>query len=134
MKKGYVISFLLGLIVMTCIGVYAINASEITYKESNVEDALDTLYGKAHLTATPVATLTTRGATYTMQNDGYITGTAASSNDRVASISFNNSETYILSNESYSGNRSVSLYVPKGTVISTRSEGGTYNLTIYEWK
>ena len=46
--KSRIFVFVLGLIVMAGIsyGVYAINASEITYKESNVEDAIEDLYGK----------------------------------------------------------------------------------------
>ena len=46
MKKGYIISFILGLIIMAGIGVYAITASEVDYKDTTVSDALDDLYDK----------------------------------------------------------------------------------------
>ena len=50
-KKGYIFSFILGAIVFGSVGVYASNilASDITYKDTNVEDALDELYDKTHI-------------------------------------------------------------------------------------
>ena len=40
--------FLLGFVIASAIGVYAINAGEIDYKNTNVESALDTLYTNAN--------------------------------------------------------------------------------------
>lgn len=46
MRKGYIISFALGLITATVVGVYAINSNEVTYKETTVDNALNDLYTK----------------------------------------------------------------------------------------
>ena len=133
--KSRVFAFILGGIILGSIGVYASNilASDISYKDTTVDKALDDLYTKANKTPTQVATLTTQGATYTMLNDGYITGQATTTGDSVATLEINE-KTLILTNESYTGNRDVSIYASKGTVVSTRSNGGSYNLTVYEWK
>ena len=70
-----------------------------------------------------------------MQHDGYITGTASGDGSRVAELHIENSdnEFYILSTGNVE-NFKVSVYVPKGKVIKTRTDGGSYNLTVYEWK
>ena len=70
-----------------------------------------------------------------MQHDGYITGTASQANSRMARL-FMNDKIYALSNwESYdSTTYYVSIYATKNTEIRTRDDGGTYNLTVYEWK
>ena len=117
---------------MASIGVYAINANEIVYNNTTVDQALNELYQKKS-EGVQVATLTTQGATYTMQNDGYITGSLIGVNPSgYAVIYFDGNEIAISEN----GNnlRNVSLYVPKDTVVTTRNEYGTYNLTVYEWK
>ena len=110
---------------------YNISANEISYENGTVKDALDSLY---NIEATQVATLTTRGATYTMQNDGYIIGTAQGTSTTVATVECSDGKTYILTNEGYTGTRNVSLFIEKGVTVQTRSSSGTYNLTVYEWK
>ena len=131
-----VIAFVLGLVI-SGIGVYALSASSVTYKnDTTVDEALDYLYtqtGKRK--ATQVATLTTRGATYTMQNDGYITG-SMSSDYRYsgADIKFDGqivTKVYYLDGDNTT--LPVSLFVPKNTIVSTRSDGGTYDLIVYEF-
>ena len=50
MKKGYIISFILGAIIFGTIGVMAANtieATNVTYKNTTVESAIDDLYTKA---------------------------------------------------------------------------------------
>lgn len=141
--KSKLFYFLIGVILSGSM-VYAattISASNITYTDKNnvektVDVVLDDLYDKANSqkTATQVTTLTTQGASYTMQNDGYITGTASSSEGKVATIECSNNKTYILTNESYTGTRYVSLYIEKGVTVNTRPSSGTYSLTVYEWK
>jgi hypothetical protein len=47
MKKGYILSFILGVVITASIvGVYAINASQIDYRETKVDQALDDVYSK----------------------------------------------------------------------------------------
>ncbi len=136
-----IIAFLLGLIISGSIGVYAtirMQADEIGYKDGTVEEALDYLYVKKSQ-GVQVATLTTQGATYTMQNDGYIVGTAQSTGVYAAgtgssAIIFLNDKRLVLTTYSDSSIYDVSIYVEKGTVVTTRSDAGTYNLTVYEWK
>ena len=52
MKKGYIFSFIFGLMVATTVTVVAsnLNASEIDYKNTKVSDALDTLYQRSTYT------------------------------------------------------------------------------------
>ena len=130
-----VIAFILGAIIssgITAVVALNVSANDISYENGTVKDALDNLYD---IEGTQVATLTTQGATYTMQNDGYITGTAAASNSKNAIVYINNTSTnYILAPYNTSSEYPVSLYFPKNTVITTRSDGGIYNLTVYEWK
>ena len=148
--KSRVFAFILGAITFGSIGVVAAtyNAKQISYtpkdtswKVNNVRDAIDELYNKANSSkvATQVATLTTQGATYTMQNDGYIIGTASSTyNEGGYWISYNdnNAGTDILSTSNYNDLtiHKVSLYASKDTIIYTRPSYGNYNLTVYEWK
>ncbi len=48
MKRGYILAFSLGILICaSIIGVYALNAREIDYKDTDVESALDNLYIKA---------------------------------------------------------------------------------------
>ena len=71
-----------------------------------------------------------------MQNDGYIVGTY-SGTDTTAGVVWFNEQTEANIRLFGDVNNLVfnaSLYAPKDTVVSTRSNGGTYNLTIYEWK
>ena len=133
--KKLIIGFILGAILFTGVGVLAsqLFARDIIYGNTNVESALNDLYTKANKTPTQVATLTTQGATYTMQNDGYITGTIRSLNGLGAQV-FNDSENIVYTHYANEGIQPISIYASKGTVVSTRSNGGTYNLTVYEWK
>lgn len=143
--KSRVFAFVLGALLFGSIGVvsaYTILANDIGYTPSNttwevdnVKDAIDDLYTKANnqKVATQVATLTTQGATYTMQNDGYIIGSIVGEGQGAYAVIFF-SETEIAISENGSSVRQVSLFAPKDTVISTRSSYGTYNLTVYEWK
>ncbi len=50
MKKGYILSFILGIVITVSIGigVYAISADQITYDDTTVDLALDDLYTKAN--------------------------------------------------------------------------------------
>ena len=131
--KSRIFAFLLGGIFFSSIAVYAtvqIQASNIGYNEGTVQDALDDLY-RVKGTGVQVATLTTPGGTYTMQNDGYIVGTASAEGQSLPCIYYNEDERPLSS----PGNTSnVSLFAPKGTVIKTRENVGVYNLTVYEWK
>lgn len=43
-------TFILGLVIATTISVFAITSSEVTYRDTDVKSALDTLYDKAHNT------------------------------------------------------------------------------------
>ena len=53
--KSRIFSFILGLIVMAGIaGVYAINASEIDYRDTKLDQALDDLYNHTDVTLRPV--------------------------------------------------------------------------------
>ena len=139
-----VIAFILGVIISGATVYAAVTATSITYEPSwtkingdpisNVSEAIDTLYTKATSSKTPtqVATLTTQGATYTMQNDGYITGTAQTPTNYSAILKFNDENVYICPGDT-SSTCKVSVYVPEGTTVTTRSDHGTYNLTVYEW-
>ena len=143
--KLFIFAFILGLVVAGGISVLASNifASQITYNNTTVDLALDDLYTKANSSkvATQVATLTTQGASYTMQNDGYVTGTMNSSYGvAAAAIYFNttshndldNAISYVSANHNFA--LSTSVFVPSGTTVYTRTGYGTYNLTVYEWK
>ena len=157
MKKAFksrIFAFVLGAIIfsgITAVSAYTILANDIgytpkdsTWKKSNgeditnVKDAIDELYTKANnqKVATQVATLTTQGATYTMQNDGYITGTASRGSGNTMARLLLDDKMLALSNWESEDNNiySVSVYAGKDTVVRTRSDGGTYNLTVYEWK
>ncbi len=73
-----------------------------------------------------------------MQNDGYITGTAVGelptqgNNGYVSYLIIDGNINIISSVNDVT--YPVSIYVRSGSVIQTRSDHGTYNLTIYEWK
>ena len=154
--KSRVFAFILGAVIfggIVGVSAYSIFANDIGYTPSdstwkksngeditNVKDAIDELYSKANegKTATQVATLTTQGAIYTMQNDGYIIGTAkAAYMSASACIYFNGTElkdiVFAVPHDN-SNTLNVSLYVRKDTIVYTRSDYGTYNLTVYEWK
>ena len=134
--------FILGAFIFGTVGVLAttsIQANQIGYTKNGIDITLDTalddLYNQANKAPTQVATLTTRGETYTMQNDGYIVGSASASNSKNAIIYINNTNSnYILAPYNTSDVYPVSLYIQKNTTITTRSDGGIYDLTIYEWK
>ena len=68
MKKGYIISFILGLIVMAGIGVYAINANQINYKSTTVDQALDNLYQRTGVLAPDIEILLTNSVTPPLGN------------------------------------------------------------------
>ena len=140
--KKYIIGFILGAIIfggITGVVAYNLNANEVSYGTGTVKDAIDGLYNKK-VNGVQVATLTTQGASYTMQNDGYIIGTAQStgvnqSNTSGSSASLSiNDKKYILSNWNETAINNVSIFAPKNAIVTTRTDGGTYNLTVYEWK
>lgn len=154
-----IIGLIIGIIIASGITVYAaINASDINYKNNkSVADALNDLYTQvpkgtkditsngnnidvkqyetvnvnATISAQQVATITTRGATYTFQNDGYVVGTCTNSGWICFDVYDDDAH-----NVFYAGNNlsKISLYAPKNTVLYTRNDGGSYNLTIYEFK
>lgn len=130
-----ILAFLLGLVIAGSIGVYAtikIQASEIGYNDTTVDQVLDELYTKKSQ-GVQVATLTTQGETYTMQNDGYITGTVTGhGSEGTGEVYFDGNLAFQVVGASRT--RNVSLYAPKDTAVSTRTSYGTYNLTVYEWK
>ena len=132
--KKYLLGLITGLIICTTVGViaYNITAQDINYRTGTVKDALDSLYD---IEATQVATLTTRGATYTMQHDGYIIGTASGDGSKVAELHLTdyNNDFHILST-ALVRNFDVSIFVQSGETVTTRTDGGSYNLTVYEWK
>ena len=135
LKKEIIIAFIIGVIIASGITVYATSylASQVTYKEGKkVEQALNELYSKKNKSAQQVATLTTQGASYKFQNDGYITGTASTPDDWEANLMFDGEIISVCPGDT-SATRKVSLYVPKGTVVQTRAEHGDYNLTCYEF-
>ena len=136
------IGIFIGIILAGLVGgvVYAaVSANQISYTTNKnvqiqtVADGLNDLYNKTNKTPQAVATLTTQGATYTMQNDGFIVGTAKETGDSMAKLFLDN-KTLILSDWSGGVYYDVSIYATKDTVVTTRSNGGTYNLTVYEWK
>ena len=49
MKKGYIISFILGIIIASAISVYALEANEIEHNNNTLDTVLDDLYDKALL-------------------------------------------------------------------------------------
>lgn len=150
--KSRIFLVIITAIVFTGIGVLAtVAATSITYTPSwtkangdpisNVQEALDTLYTKATTLKTPtqVATMTTVGATYTMQNDGYIIGTVHPSWQVNGSFIYFDGAGYnneIIHTVNWSDNTTynISIFAPKGVTVSTDSNYGTYNLTVYEWK
>ena len=136
-----IIAFIIGIILASSVAVYAatINAKDVDYKDGKtVEYALNDLYSKSNKTPQQVATLISQGATYTMQNDGYIIGTAkADYMSASACIYFNGTELKDIAFAVPYDNPNtlnVSLYVTKDTVVKIRENYGTYDLTVYEWK
>ena len=114
------------------------NSSEIGFTPTdpnwhvnNLEDAINDLHNTSNKTAVQVATLTTQGASYTMQNDGYVVGTARGGSGYAAMIFFSDDIVHVAENN-YT--RTASIYAPKDTVVNTRANYGTYNLTVYEWR
>lgn len=135
LKKEVIIAFIFGVIIAGGVVYAATSASQITYKNGKtVEQALNELYNKTDRTPQQVATLTTQGASYTFQNDGYIFGTANRSSNKAMAKIFLGSKELAVSNWDEDKNYDVSIYVTSGTVVSTRSDGGTYNLICYEFK
>jgi len=138
--KSRIFAFIIGAIIfsgITAVIATSVTADDISYGNGTVKDALDNLYD---IEGTQVATLTTQGATYTMQHDGYITGTIRTGNGAAGAIYFNQSNhdsldgTVAIAPSNYNNNVTVSVFAPKNTVVSTRTDWGTYNLTVYEWK
>ena len=129
-------------IIVGSIAVYATNeilASQVKYNNTPLDEVLDDLYSKTNKTPTQVATLTTRGASYTMENDGYILGSVHPSWQVEGSFIYFNGVGYdneIIHTVNWSDNTTynISIYAPKGVTVSTDSNNGTYNLTVYEWK
>ena len=108
--------------------------SDSNWNVNNVGDAIDDIYNHVNKQPVQVATLTTQGATYTMQNDGYITGTvAAKTGGNGAYITLDGTYIYTVDYRE-TATFNASIYAPKNSVITTRSDGGIYNLTVYEWK
>ena len=151
--KKYIIGFILGAITFGSIGtVVALNynAKDVSYNPNdenwnvnNVEDAIKDLKDikTNREKGVEVARLTTQGASYTFENDGYISGNVASSAS--GSRRFGGEVKYTENGESklvcyaeYSV--TLNLYCEKickkGTTINTRQDGGVYDLTVYEWK
>lgn len=149
LKKEVIVAFIVGIILASSIAVYAYSyyASDVSYTKPgtetaiSVETALNDLYSKSNKTPQQVTTITTYGGSYTFQNDGYITGTIKSSyNVAAAAIYFNTNDHDSLAGSvctvpyNYNDALNVSIYVPKNTVVYTRNDYGTYNLTCYEFK
>ena len=66
MKKGYIVSFILGAIIfsgVTVLATNAINANEVTYKNTTLDSALDTLYERSTYTEYAGSTTVTPGTT-----------------------------------------------------------------------
>ena len=68
-----------------------------------------------------------------MRNDGYIVGTAWRTPDGSGAILFLNDTKMMISDHASNEVNNVSVYASKDTVITTRSNGGNYNLTVYEF-
>ena len=150
LKKEVIIAFIIGIILASSIAVYATytySSKDVGYtkpgttQEISVEAALNYLYSKSNKTPQQVATLTTQDASYTFQNDGYITGTVGPTYNTGGGIVYFNSNnpetdenTRVLA--PWNDNRAweCSIFVPKGTAVFTRKNYGTYNLTCYEFK
>ena len=142
--KNPILTFIIGGILFSSITVFAvttISADKITYTDKNnvertVDKVLDDLYDKANSerVATQVATLTTQGASYTMQNDGYIVGTVKSQNHACNGVVYINDISTFQSPWDQDYENQSSIYVQKSSIIKTRSDCGIYNLTVYEWK
>ena len=136
LKKEVIIAFIIGIILASSIAVYAaVSASQITYKDGKtVEYALNDLYSKSNKTPQQVATLTTRGASYTMKNDGYAVGYVHPSYNVAGGLIYLDDVIVFHAVYDEDLDKKASIYVPKGTIIKTRDNYGTYNLTVYEFK
>ena len=138
-----VIAFILGLILAGGIVYAATTARDVSYTTAknenikNVEEALNDLYSKRQITPEQVGKITTQDASYTFENDGYITGSMITSNGAGAMIYFNekdNAHRYSIAPFDEAYYTPVSIYVPKGTTVYTRANYGVYDLTLYEFK
>ena len=49
MKRGYIISFLLGFLLVSIVSVYAVSTSDIIYKDTTVDEEIEELYSKMYL-------------------------------------------------------------------------------------
>ena len=137
-----VIAFIIGVIISGGV-VYAANisASHVTYEPededwevSDVNSALNYLYSKVGTRpAREVATLTTQGATYTRQIDGYIIGKVAPTCRSGGGQVFFNNVVVFLAAWDECEEADASIYAPKGSIVKTREGYGTYNLTVYEF-
>ena len=140
--KSRIFFLVLGMIIATTISVGATalySSSEIGFTPTdpnwhvnNLEDAINDLHNTSSKTAVQVATLTTQGASYTMQNDGYITGTMTGTAPSANGVIYVDGVNYGFAVGSNTSN--ISVYAPKNSVVTTRNDYGTYNLTVYEWK
>ena len=138
-----VVAVLVTAIIFTGVGAYAANiqASRVAYEPededwevSDVNSALNYLYSKVGTRpARQVATLTTQGATYTMQNDGYIVGYVHPSYMTGGGLVYLNEELVFHAVYDEDVDKKVSIYASKGSVVKTREGYGTYSLTVYEF-
>ena len=141
-KKEVIISFIVGIILASSIAVYAYScaAKDVSYTKPgentpiSVEAALNELYSKGNKTPQQVATLTTQGASYTFQNDGYIKGTVSQTNGMDVWFTIGNNDNFIACPNDTSSACSVCYWVEKGTEVKTQSGRGTWNLILYEFK
>ena len=117
----------------------AFNSADTNWHSSNVKEALDYLRGDNNRVGILVKRITTKGESYTMRKNGYITGTMSPEcNHAGAMIYFNTTDenafdhVVSLAQFNFCYTFPVSIYVPAGTVVYTRPHG-TYDLRVYEW-
>jgi len=98
MKKALdskLFTFILGLVIATTISVYAITASEVTYHDTDVESALDTLYTRSQV------------LNLNEYTKGSVTGTL--STNRTKQVSINKGNYILLATEHNAGHSSTGL-------------------------
>lgn len=90
---------------------------------------------------TLLGSITTKGGTYTATEDCLMGGVLTSTGSVQAFVAFNGSTVFSVgdnksarigrSTTSVSSNDTYGMFVPKGTVVTTRTDEGTPNLTFY---
>ena len=108
MKKGYIISFILGIIIASAISVYALEANEIEHNNNTLDTVLDDLYDKALLS----------GKLSEVNNTGTLT------------LTNNTKQTMYLALFSYAGSSNVSTTLDGRTSIDSIT-GATYTEVLY---